>query len=203
MRLTVPHDGTTSHAGWECAWRTHPAMRGSTALTSATVPAAGSDGYLTASPSRASTTSRCITRHTSPSVRPATHRSSTGAVGLPCAWAKSQCPWHSGIIVLQEIPRRPAHLRQARLPLKRFASTFYPRRQPGPAQGGARPRTRAAHASPGCPRLTAPLRTCCPLYALLVMNEDRRTGCLFPQTVVSITPVFPDFFIYLGTFSHF
>jgi hypothetical protein len=77
----------------------HPAMRGSTALTSATVPAAGSDGYLTASPSRASTTSRCIIRHTSPSVRPATHRSrsaSGGPVGLPCAWAKSQCPSHTG-----------------------------------------------------------------------------------------------------------
>jgi hypothetical protein len=39
--------------------------RGLTTPTSAAVPAAGFDGYLTASPSRASATSRCIIRHTS------------------------------------------------------------------------------------------------------------------------------------------
>jgi hypothetical protein len=82
--------------------------------------------------------------HTSSSIHPATRRSRRardGHVGLPCARAKSQCP-HSAI-VLQGIPRRST----SNAATKRFTSTFDPKRHRGPAR--ARPRMRAAHASPG------------------------------------------------------
>jgi hypothetical protein len=110
------------------------------------VPAAGSDGYLTASSIRTSATSWCVIRILPrQSAQRLTARAVRAVVlfGFPARGQNRSARGTLAIIVLQEIPRRPAHLRQAPLPQKRFASTFYPRRQRGPANYSCAPK-------PGC-----------------------------------------------------